>query len=166
LYEATGTWWPYIVVLENVDIGATLLRTLIDVDISLQLLNGEGGFTFDVAWLNSQMAVAVCWSDEGPPSSGYYETVFADWLWVGQVSWELSPYISSTGSVEEASIAAYAHNTIDTRKIDSKSRRVGTVDGSQVFLVVDVVDWGMPHPEELTPNITWTSRLLLENPAE
>ena len=157
-------WAPYVVALGiDVPTGTTLLRTRIDVDIS-NYSRSDSSLPASYPWANAgwQTAVAVCWSASGPPAS-YYSEVFADWIFVQQVSFDLQPYSLHIDAAPQDNV--YMRNTIESRQVDSHSQRLATVDHSELYLVVDSIDYGSTDSSQWEPTIQWTSRVLVEQPA-
>lgn len=161
--EVTTTGWqPFIQELGLLlGPGYTLLRTRISVDLSLFVFD-DGSLTpaFPQPAIGWQTAVAVCFSADGPPA-GYYSEVGADWIWVSQVSWRTAWFGQDIDGVQHNN--AVTSNTIDSRVVDSKSRRK-FLDGSDLYLVVDSIEYGSVDSSLWLPTIQWTSRVLVEQP--
>ena len=157
-------WPPYIVDLDpGLTAGCTLLRTRIDVELLCPTFSDDSlPAAYPWPMLGWQTAIAVFWTDAEPPA-GYYSEVFGDWLWVRQQSFDLMPYtLHIDGTPNDQ---AYLRNTADGRYVDSESRRIAT-DSSDMFLVVDSIEWGSTDSSQWTPIIQWTSRILVEQPDE
>jgi hypothetical protein len=161
--QVTGEdWAPYIVDLGLLlTPGYTLLRTRVDLEL---VCYTEAGDTNPAAYPRPmdgwQTAAALCWSAEGPPT-GYYEEVFADWIFVQQMSFNFFPvnlYIDT-----QPSGLGFHINTAETRTLDTKSMRDADA-GSTVYLVVDSIDFGSTDSSQWIPVIQWTSRCLIEQP--
>jgi len=143
------------------DVGYTLLRTRVDLEIFLTTFS-DGSLPAAYPWPMAgwQTAVAICYST-GEAPTGYYGDVFFDWIFVQQVTFDLMPYqLHIDGNPQDNAIL---RNTIDSRQIDSKSMREGS-SGSQLYLVIDSVEWGSTDSSQWTPSFTWTSRVLIEQP--
>jgi hypothetical protein len=155
-------WQPIVIDLGLVlTPGYTLLRNRVDVDILCQTFSDDSlPAAYPWPMLGWQTVVALCWSAEGPPD-GYFATVFADWIFVQQVSFDLMPYtLHIDGNPNDQ---AYLRNCAESRTLDTKSMR-DAEDGSTVYLVIDSTEWGSSDSSQWTPIVQWMSRTLILEP--
>ena len=158
--------WPWevqvfaLTALEPIVIGDTLLRT--HVSLSLQVFaEDDATSAYPAPWRNITTSVAIVWTLDGPPALGFYSQPNQDFLFVGQVRWDISSYI--VNPIDTQVRGTWSKNTIDTGQIDSHSQRIATTGSAGTYLLVDPLGNDPAHPEQFTPYIDCLSRTLVES---
>lgn len=159
-----GSWSsPYAFPVLTLAAGYTLLRTRIFLDIWLFSQWHGNFYSYPTPWNGWQTAVALCWSSAGPPA-GYYSEVFADWLYVAQVAFHMQPFLVPASSViGDVSYNTFSNNTRESRVIDTESTRTAKED-TTLYLVIDSQKFLSSDSSQWTPDYSWTSRCLTEQP--
>jgi hypothetical protein len=158
-----GGWSTYVLNVVDLSAGDTLMRSRVDLQIATPVSSAFGGVSYGAPWDPAQYVAALCWSTEGPPT-GYYEEVFADWIFVQQISFESFTWNlpDIDGNLQGY---GYVRNSIETRTLDSKAQRVAP-EGGSVYLVLDATGNGDTAPEVFGVVAQVTARFLIKQPAE
>lgn len=160
-----GSWTSaHVTPILTLDAGYSLLRSRIFLELSLYSQWSGDFFAYPTPWRGWSTAAALCWSAAGPPA-GYYSELFADWLFVAQVAFDVVPFLNPIDPSIPGYVSynTYCRNTIETRVIDTESQRLAT-EPTTLYLVIDSQENVSVDSSQWIPDYRWTSRCLTEQP--